>query len=92
MKELYRKNQWVLAIFDEDNYVLYDHTKSKVDKRTGQKRYTYKYFAQPLHAVRELARLLADEACTDLSSWIKCLGDYHRELNALLSTGQGVDA
>jgi hypothetical protein len=85
MKELYRKDNWVLAIMDWRNYVIYDHTKPTINKKTGVVSYEYSYFGQIVQAIRELSRRLANDSCTDLKSWVGFVGDYYKELESLLS-------
>ncbi len=85
MKELYRKNEWALAILDRRNYVIYDHTKPRIDKKAGTTSYEMSYFASPVHAIRELSRRLANEACTDLKSWVEALQSYQSGLEELLT-------
>ena len=87
MKELYTRNQWVLAIYDDKNYVLYDKTKP-ISKGDGKTTYKFSWFSQMHHAIRELSRRIANEECTnDLASWVKCLRAYHTELESLLTAG-----
>lgn len=76
-------NKWVLAILDDKNYVLFDDNKKTVGlDRNGREIVSYKhsYFSQMDHALRELTRRLADEACCDLSSWVKCLVESNKAL------------
>ena len=88
MKILYEKEagskHLVLAIKNEDNYVLYDSNKPRHDKR-GTVSYEYKYFSQMLPAIREVSRLCANEVCYDLNSWVNELRGVYTELEALLT-------
>ena len=84
MKVLYTKNQWTLAIYDDSNYVLYDNTKPKVSK-TGAVSYKFWWFGSLTAAIREVSRRLADEACTDLPTWVEAVRGYHAELEAMLT-------
>lgn len=84
MKELYRKENYVIAIYDDSNYVVYDHTKPKVNKKTGKTTYDFMWFGNIPQAIREVSRLLANGACHDLVSWCKCNDDYHTELETLI--------
>ena len=85
MKELYRKEQWALAVYDDNNYVIYNHTKPIQNKKTGKVSYKFSYFSQIHQAIRELSRLIANETANDLSEWVKSLQSYYTELETLLS-------
>jgi len=70
MKELYTDKQWTLAILDDKNYVIYNNTKPIVNKKTEGVSYKCSYFSQMKHAITELSRRLANDACHDLASWV----------------------
>ena len=71
MKTLAQYNDYILAILDEDNYVVYDQSKPKsVCPKTGKKSYKYAYYSQIKLAVKELARLVANDECVALGDWM----------------------
>jgi len=74
MKELYTDKQWVVAILDDSNYVLFD--KSKPTK--------YRFFNKIDSAILELSRLVANEEGLDLASWLESYSRHtHRASTAI---------
>ncbi len=72
MKELLTLKKWTVAILDDRNYILATKGSTK-----------HSYFSQLPHALRELSRLVANEECHDLDSWIKSIENTYRELEQL---------
>jgi hypothetical protein len=88
MKELYTDKQWVVAILDDSNYVIFDRTKPsvRIDKNTGKRTecYKYKYFNKIDSAILELSRLVANEEGLDLASWLESYSRHtHRASTAM---------
>ena len=91
MRELYILNNHALGILDKDNYVVYDKTKptKKVNKKTNEEviGYSYSYYTSMEQAIRELCRLNANEACSDLSTWVESLQRGYAEVVAAVTAG-----
>jgi hypothetical protein len=75
MKELFEHNGMTIAIYDDNNYVLFDKRKS-VRK--------YEYFSDLRHCVLGCSRRVANEVALDLSEWLK----VHAEVSELALTQQ----
>ena len=75
MKTLHTDGNLTLAIMDNDNYVVYDHTKPKIniDPKTGRKTtsFKYSYHNRIDSAIREVSRLRANEEGYDLPTWLE---------------------
>ncbi len=87
MKTLIQCGSYSIGILDERNYVVFDHTKPKVKKRKGVEtvEYDYSYFSQLAQAVKEVARLAADEQAADLRDWLKKFTATCNELTGMFT-------
>ncbi len=88
MKQLYAQDDVAIGILDDNNYVTFRLSSAKVEKAKGGKtltRYACSYHGQINHAIKEAARLLANEQAQDLAEWLKvycgCLQEADRMLN-----------
>jgi len=84
MKELHKEGDYAIAIYDDNNYVVYNHTKPVVNKNTGTVTYRFSYHSSMLGAISELSRLVANDVSSDMESWIKSLGGTLTRLESLL--------
>jgi len=87
MKSLVKCGCRAIGILDERNYVVFDHTKPKRKKRKGVEtiEYDYSYFGRLDQAVKEVARLAADEQSEDLRDWLKQFNATIDDLTGLFS-------
>ena len=92
MKTLAKHGSYTIAILDARNYVVYDHTKPKVKKRKGVEsvEYQYSYYSQLAHAVKEVARLTANEQADSLQSWLEMFRSTAEEITGVFSIEKGL--
>jgi len=90
MKTLIQCGSSAIGILDARNYVVFDHTKPRRKTRKGIEtiEYDYSYFSRLDQAVREVARLAANEQADDLRDWLKKFTATANELTGLF-TAQG---
>ena len=90
MKTLATCGNYAIGILDDKNYVVCDHTSPKRKTRKGVEtvEYDYAYFSQLAHAVKEVARLAANEQATDLRDWLKKFTATCDELTGLFTAGE----
>lgn len=85
MKTLYDRYGVVLAVMADGNYVVYLESSKRVSKGSdGRESVTYKYgyFSEINHAVKEVARLTANDKAADLGEWLEV---YTTHLQLVLS-------
>ena len=70
MKILHDKGHYVIAIRDDNNYVIWDKRTVTANK-DGTIQRKYLYFSHLDHAVKEKARLVANDNCVDLQDWLR---------------------
>jgi len=90
MKALSTHGSYTIGIFDHRNYVIFNHAKPKTKKRKGVEsiEYQYSYYSQLAHAVKEVARLTANDQCKDLRDWLEI---FHRTAGEVMGVfGMGV--
>jgi hypothetical protein len=90
MKTLIQCGNYSIGILDTRNYVVFDHTTPKRKARKGVEtvEYDYAYFSQLTHAVKEVARLSANEQADDLRDWLKKFTATVDELTSLFTAGE----
>jgi len=89
MKILIQSGSFSIGILDTRNYVIFDHTKPKSKTRKGVQtiEYEYSYFSRLDHAVREVARLSANDQAADLRDWLEKFNATIEELTGMFSGG-----
>ena len=92
MKTLCTAGSYSLGILDENNYVIFDHTKPKRKVRKGIEsvEYEYSYYSQIAQAVKELARRTANEQAKDLRDWLKKFNATCEELTGLFTARESL--
>ena len=63
---------YVIAILDDNNYVVYDVRRDSVSKKTGKVTHAYSFHTLMEQAEERLSRDYADETTSSTNSWHKC--------------------
>lgn len=94
MKTLWKNERYAVGILDSRNYVVFDHTagKKKIKKGAERIEYQFSYFSQLHQAIREVARLVADDQATDLINWLDNFHSVIDEIVELFTGGRKLEA
>jgi len=90
MKTLIQCGNYSIGILDTRNYVVFDHTSPnrKTRKGVATVEFDYAYFSRLDQAVKEVARLAANEQADDLRDWLKKFTATVDELTGLFTAGE----
>jgi hypothetical protein len=92
LKPLIQCGSYSIGILDTRNYVVFDSTKPKTKTRKGVEtvEYDYAYFSRLDQAVKEVARLSANEQAEDLRDWLKKFNATCDELTGLFTARESL--
>lgn len=80
MKIMNQIGSYIIAILDDNNYVVYDERKDSTNKKTEKVTHNYSFHTLMEQAEERLSRDYADEMTSTTNSWRKCREDALRAL------------